>query len=228
MNKAKILVVDDEASIAKFLRHSLEAHGYVVIEATNGAEGLQKTIEHRPDLVVLDFGLPDMTGIEVLRRLREWSKVPVIFLTVRDTDEDKVAALDGGADDYLTKPFSVPELLARVRVALRHAMPSESTPVFKTGAMEVDRSAHVVRIGGREVKLTATEYSLLTVLVTHAGKVVPHRTILNEVWGPNSVEHNHYLRVYFGQIRKKFEAAESGAGELITTESGVGYRLRIL
>ena len=227
MTKSKILVIDDEASIARFLKHSLEAHGLQVIEASSGAEGLQKLIEQRPELVILDFGLPDMLGTEVLRRIREWSKIPVIFLTVRDSDEDKVAALDGGADDYLTKPFSVPELLARVRVALRHAYPTEDVPVFRSGSLEVDRASHTVRLNNKEIKLTATEYSLLSVLVTHAGKVVPHRLILSEVWGPNSVEHHHYLRVYFGQIRKKFEAALAGSGEFIQTESAVGYRLRL-
>jgi two-component system KDP operon response regulator KdpE len=223
--KTKILVVDDEVSIARFLRHSLEANGFQVVESDTGSGGIQKMIEQKPDLVVLDFGLPDMTGIDVLKRIREWSKTPVIFLTVRDSDEDKVAALDSGADDYLTKPFSVPELLARVRVALRHALPPDNVPIFKIDRLEVDRAGHIVRVAGKEVKLTATEYSLLNVLVSHAGKVVPHRLILSEVWGPNSVEHNHYLRVYFGQIRKKFEAASPGCGDIISTESGVGYRL---
>lgn len=226
MSQVRILVIDDEASIVKLLRHSLEVNGFDVVEAMTGAEGIQKTIERRPDLVILDHGLPDMTGIEVLHKIREWSKTPILFLTVRDADEDKVAALDGGADDYLTKPFSAVELLARIRVALRHSQPSEELPVFKTGSLELDRAAHIVRISGREVKLTSTEYLLLAVLAKHAGKVVPHRTILSEVWGPNSVEYNHYLRVYFGQIRKKIEAIEPGASEVISTESGVGYRLK--
>lgn len=227
MTKGKILVIDDEISISRFLRHSLEAHGFHVVDAETGATGIQKMIEQRPDLVILDFGLPDITGIEVLKKIREWSKIPIIFLTVRDSDDDKVAALDGGADDYLTKPFSIPELLARVRVALRHAQPSQDLPVFKAGPLEVDRAAHIVKVNTVEIKLTSTEYSLLQVLIAHVGKVVPHRLILNEVWGPNSVEHNHYLRVYFGQIRKKFESAFNGAGLLIQTESGVGYRLKI-
>jgi two-component system, OmpR family, KDP operon response regulator KdpE len=225
--KTKILVVDDEISVSRFVRHSLEANGFSVVDAFNGKDALQRAVEERPELIVLDYGLPDITGIEVLKKLREWSKVPVIFLTVRDADADKVAALDGGADDYLTKPFSVPELLARIRVALRHSLPQEQTPVFQAGALEVDRAAHLVRVDGREIKLTATEYALLMVLVNHAGKVVPHRIVLRDVWGPNSVEHHHYLRVYFGQIRKKFEAAKEGAGNMIENESGVGYRLRI-
>ncbi len=226
MTKPKILVVDDENSISKFVRHSLEANGYQVVEAATGHDAIQRMIEQRPDLVILDYGLPDIQGIEVLRKIREWSKTPVIFLTVRDTDEDKVLALDTGADDYLTKPFSVPELLARIRVALRHATSPEGVPVFKSGPIEVDRAAHLVRVNGKEVKLTATEYSLISILVAHAGKVVPHRMVLNEVWGPNSVEHNHYLRVYFGQIRKKFDVVLPGTGDLIVTESGVGYRLK--
>lgn len=226
MTKPKVLIIDDENSISRFVRHSLEASGYQVVEAATGSEGIQRMIEQRPDLVILDYGLPDVQGVEVLKRIREWSKTPVIFLTVRDTDEDKVLALDTGADDYLTKPFSVPELLARIRVALRHSAAPEGVPVFKSGPLEMDRAAHIVRVNGEEVKLTATEYSLLAVLVAHAGKVVPHRIVLNEVWGPNSVEHNHYLRVYFGQIRKKFDAVLPGAGDFIVTESGVGYRLK--
>lgn len=226
-NATKVLVIDDEVSVSRFIQHSLEANGYKVTEAQNGKDGLRKVVEDRPEVIVLDYGLPDMTGIEVLKNLREWSKIPVIFLTVRNAEEDKVQALDNGADDYLTKPFGVPELLARIRVALRHSMPSEETPLFKTGPLEVDRSAHVVRVDGKEIKLTGTEYSLLVLLVKHAGKVVPHRTILNEIWGPNSVEHNHYLRVYFGQIRKKMESAFPGSGDLIENESGIGYRLLI-
>lgn len=224
--KTKILVIDDEISVSRFVRMSLEANGFAVAEAHTGQEGIQRTIEERPELVVLDFGLPDMTGLEVLKKLREWSKVPVIFLTVRDGEQDKVAALDGGADDYLTKPFSVPELLARIRVALRHSLPPEESPIYRLGPLEVDRSAHLVKLEGREVKLTSTEYSLLLVLVNHSEKVVAHRIILRDVWGPNMVEHHHYLRVYFGQIRKKFEATLAGAGALIENESGVGYRLR--
>lgn len=220
--KTKILVIDDEFSVCRFLRHSLEANDFSVIESHTGQEGLRKLIEEKPALVVLDFGLPDMSGVEVLRELRGWTKVPVIFLTVRDQDADKVEALDSGADDYLTKPFSVPELLARIRVSLRHSVQPVDAPVFRTGRLEIDRSAHIVKVDGTEVKLTATEYSMLCLLAKHAGKLVPHRTILKEIWGPNSVEHNHYLRVYFGQIRKKLRSA----GELIENESGVGYRLR--
>ena len=223
----KVLVVDDEVSVARFVRHSLEANGYAVREAASGDEGLRKIVEEKPDVVVLDFGLPDMTGIHLLGALRQWSKVPVIFLTVRDGESDKVAALDAGADDYLTKPFGMPELLARIRVALRHALPAPADPVFRAGPFEFDRAAHAATLDGRKLKLTATEFALLGVLVAHAGKVVPHRTVLLEVWGPNSVEHNHYLRVYFGQIRKKMEAMLPGASALIENESGIGYRLKV-
>lgn len=223
----KILVIDDEASVSRFVRHGLEAQGFQVTEAETGKDGLSRMIDVKPDLVILDFGLPDMTGLQVLQKLREWSKIPVIFLTVRDSDEDKVAALDQGADDYLTKPFSFPELLARVRVALRHAQGASPTePIFINGKLQIDRSAHVVTYDGKQVHLTSTEYDLLQLLAQHAGKVVPHRTILKEIWGPNSIEHNHYLRVYFGQIRKKLEAIEENSSSMIETEAGVGYRLK--
>lgn len=224
--KTKILVVDDENSIRKFLRISLEASEFEVSEAESGKEALQKIIEIKPALVILDHGLPGMTGIEVLKSLREWSTVPVIFLTVRDSDEDKVEALDSGADDYLTKPFSIPELMARIRVAIRHARPKESEPVLRFGKMALDQAGHKVTYDEKEVKLTGTEYDLLKMLLRNGEKLVPHRMILKEIWGPNSVEHNHYLRVYFGQIRKKLDAISDGAGEMIENESGVGYRLK--
>lgn len=225
----KIFVIDDEESIRGFLRTSLKAHDFEVLEAATGKEGIQRVLEKKPDLILLDYGLPDISGLEVLKKIREWSKIPIIFLTVRDQDEDKVAALDNGADDYLTKPFSIPELLARIRVALRHAHPEEmDQPIFKNGHLEIDRIGHIVRVKKKEIKLTATEYSLLCLLAKNAGKWMPHRAILKEIWGPNSVEHDHYLRVYFSQIRKKFEAASKGVGDMIENESGVGYRLKIL
>lgn len=218
----RILVVDDETAVRRFLRHSLEASGFAVTEAETGELALQRLAESRAEIVILDYGLPGISGLETLKRLREWSAVPVLFLTARDSEGDKVEALDAGADDYLTKPFGVPELLARIRVALRRAaQPADGEPVFRSGGLEIDRSAHLVRVDGAEVKLTATEYALLCQIAKHAGKVVPHRTILREVWGPNSVEHHHYLRVYFGHLRKKLGAA----GDLIETELGVGYRL---
>ena len=224
--KKKVLVVEDEVSVLGFVKHSLEASGFEVAQALTGNEALKKARELKPDVIILDYGLPDISGLEVLKSLREWSKIPIIFLTARDSEEDKVEILDNGADDYLTKPFGVPELLARVRVALRHNQNEEDSPVFKAGALEIDRSAHIVRVSGTEIKLTATEYQLLCLLAKNAGKVVPHRTVLKEIWGPNSVEHNHYLRVYFGQIRKKIENVTAGASAVIENESGVGYRLK--
>lgn len=224
----KILVVDDETSIRKFLKVSLEASQFEVVEAQNGNEALQKVIEARPGLVILDHGLPDMNGIEVLKKLREWSSVPVIFLTVRDADEDKVQALDNGADDYLTKPFSLPELMARIRVALRHSKAEETEPMLSFGKLSLNQATHKVSYDNHELKLTSTEYDLLKLLLKNGEKLVPHRMILKEIWGPNSVEHNHYLRVYFGQIRKKLDLALPGAGEIIENESGVGYRLKAL
>jgi two-component system KDP operon response regulator KdpE len=224
----KIFVIDDEDSIRRFLKTSLEAHDFEILEASTGKEGIQRVLERKPDLILLDYGLPDISGLEVLKKIRDWSKIPIIFLTVRDHDDDKVAALDNGADDYLTKPFSIPELLARIRVALRHANPEETDqPVFKTGNLEIDRIGHIVRIKKKEIKLTATEYALLCLLAKNAGKWMPHRAILKEIWGPNSVEHDHYLRVYFSQIRKKFDAAAKDSGQLIENDSGVGYRLSI-
>ena len=222
----KILVIDDETSIRKFLRVSLEANAFEVYEAQNGQEGLQKIIECKPSLVILDHGLPDINGIEVLKKLREWSEVPVIFLTARDNDQDKVEALDNGADDYLTKPFSLPELLARIRVGIRHAKTQEVKPVLSFGKLILNQATHKVTYDDHEFKLTSTEYDLLKLLLRNGEKLVPHRMILKEIWGPNSVEHTHYLRVYFGQLRKKLDQASSGAGEIIENESGVGYRLK--
>lgn len=219
----KILVIDDELAIRRFLRVSLERENYSVSEAESGQAGIQQVIAVRPDLVVLDLGLPDMSGQDVLQKVREWSQVPIIMLTVKDDDESKVKALDAGADDYLTKPFSAPELLARIRVAERHSTSVENNSTFKSGKLEVDLLAHVVRVSGKEVHLTSTEFDILKLLIKYAGKVVTHRQILKEVWGPNSVEHTQYLRVYLGQLRKKIEL--DGAHKVIITEPGVGYRL---
>lgn len=221
----KVLVIDDEASIRKLLRISLEANGYHVIEAVNGHEGLVETASQRPDLLLLDLGLPDMTGLSVLSEIRSWSQVPVIVLTVQDSDQDKISALDGGADDYVTKPFSVPELLVRMRVALRHAGPtSQEKSELVSGPVRVDVPGHTVTVAGELVKLTVTEFNILKVLIKNKGKVVTHRMLLNEVWGPNSVEHTHYLRVYVGGLRKKLHVRED-LPEIIATEAGVGYRL---
>lgn len=221
----QVLIVDDELQIRRFLRVSLEANGYHIHEADNGQDAINKTAQLRPDLVILDMGLPDMDGMEVLSRLREWTKIPVIILSVRDADRDKIAALDAGADDYLTKPFSTDELLARMRVAQRHAQPQEQTAVFTLGNVQVDFSRRIVTRNGEPVKLTPTEYALLRLLIQHAGKVLTHRQILKEVWGSEYVDELHYLRVYFAQLRQKLED-DPTLPKLILTEPGVGYRLK--
>jgi len=223
-HKPLVLIIDDEIQIRRLLRVCLENHGYRVVEAATGQEGIVQAAQHPPELVILDLGLPDLDGVSVLKRIREWSRVPVIVLSVRDREEDKVAALDCGADDYVTKPFGTSELLARLRVARRRALPSADSPVFRAGDLEVDLTARVVRRRGEEVKLTATEYSLLRLFVQHAGKVLTHRHILQEVWGPNSLEQTHYLRVYIAHLREKLES-DPAKPRLITTEPGVGYRL---
>jgi two-component system KDP operon response regulator KdpE len=221
---AVVLIIDDEVQIRRLLRVTLEASGYRVFEAATGQEGLVEAAQRRPDVIVLDLGLPDMDGAAVLRRLREWSQAPVLVLSVREGEEDKVAALDNGADDYMTKPFSTVELLARLRVARRHAQPISDNSIFHAGRLEVDLAARRVAVKGQEVKMTPTEYALLRLLVRNAGKVVTHRQILKEVWGPNYAEQTHYLRVYMAHLREKIEADPSRP-ELLVTEPGVGYRL---
>ncbi len=224
-SKLSILAIDDEDVIQNLLRVTLESNNYKVLGARTGKQGLELTSQQKPDLILLDLGLPDIEGTEVLKRLRAWSHIPVIILTVKETDADKVKLLDAGADDYLTKPFSVVELLARIRVALRHSEKgADKEPVFKTGALEVNFETRQVKVDQAIVKLTATEYELLKVLVQNAGKVVTQRQLLKEVWGGNAVEHNHYLRVYIGHLRQKIEKGLDGK-KIIMTESGVGYRL---
>jgi two-component system KDP operon response regulator KdpE len=218
------LVIDDEPQIQRLLRVTLEANGYRVFDAATGSDGIAQAAQRRPDAVLLDLGLPDLEGMEVLKRLREWSRVPVIILSVRDREDDKVAALDAGADDYVTKPFNSAELLARLRAVLRHVQPQGADAIFRTGELEVDLSARVVRKHGQEIKLTPIEYSLLRLFVTHAGKVLTHRQLLTEVWGPKAVEQTHYLRVHIAHLREKIEEKPSHP-ELIITESAVGYRL---
>jgi two-component system KDP operon response regulator KdpE len=222
--KPLALVIDDELQIRRLLRVCLEANGYRVSEAATGKEGIAEAAQRPPDVVLLDLGLPDMEGVAVLKRLREWSRVPVVVLSVRDREEDKIAALDHGADDYVTKPFSTGELLARLRVAQRHTHPAPEAAVFRAGEVEVDFVRRVVLRQGREVKLTATEYSLLALLARHAGRVMTHRQLLKEVWGPNAVEQTHYLRVYVAHLREKLEA-DPNQPRLLITEAGVGYRL---
>lgn len=225
-DKVQVLVVDDEAQIRRFLRISLEAGGYHVHEAGTGKEGVFIAAKVRPDLIVLDLGLPDTDGIEVVKQLREWTQTPIIILSVRDADSDKVAALDAGADDYLTKPFSTEELLARLRVALRHAQPEPDLRVFTTGELQVDLTRRLVTVRGEPVKLTPTEYALLRLMVQHAGRVLTHRQILKEVWGPAYIDESHYLRVYFSQLRQKIEE-NPALPKYLLTEPGVGYRLAV-
>ena len=217
-----ILVIDDEAPIRRLLRLTLEPQGYQIHEAGNGQLGLQEAAARRPDVIILDLGLPDMDGVAVLKRLREWSQTPVLVLSVRDREGDKVAALDNGADDYLTKPFGTAELLARLRAVQRRA---QEKPVFVSGDLKVDLATRAVTLKGKEVRLTATEYALLHELVRHAGKVVMHAQLLRSVWGPNAESQSQYLRVYITHLRKKLETP--GSGKLIQTEPGIGYRLLV-
>lgn len=220
-----VLIVDDEVQIRRLLRVTLEANGYRVLEAATGPDGLAEAAQRNPDVIILDLGLPGMDGLTVLKRLREWSRAPVLVLSVQEGDVDKVSALDNGANDYMTKPFSAIELLARLRVLRRHAQPEEAdNAVFHSGPLEVDLAARRVIVRGEEVKLTATEYSFLRLLVRNAGKVVTHRQILKEVWGPAYGGQTHYLRVYVAHLREKIEA-DSARPELLLTEPGVGYRL---
>jgi two-component system KDP operon response regulator KdpE len=224
----RILVVDDEPQIRRFLRTSLSAHGYQVIEAAGGKDAIVLATTERPDVMLLDLGLPDMDGLEVVRHIREWSNVPIIVLSVRGQESDKITALDGGADDYVTKPFGMGELLARLRAALRHRLQAEAAePVFRSGGLMVDLARRVVTVDGREVKLTPRAYELLRVLVIHAGKVITHQQLLRQVWGPASVNETHYLRVYIAQLRQKIEPDPAQPCHILT-EPGVGYRLRLL
>lgn len=219
------LVIDDEVQIRRMLRVALEGADYVVRDADSGTTGLHAVATLRPDVILLDLGLPDLDGLTVLRRLREWSQTPVVVLTVRDSEEDKVAALDAGADDYVTKPFSTAELLARLRAAQRRVQPRDEAAVFAHDGLVVDLVARTVTRDGVDVKLTATEWAILALLIRHAGRILTHRQILREVWGPNAEEHRQYLRVYFTHLRKKVERNPSEP-RLIRNEPGVGYRLR--
>jgi two-component system KDP operon response regulator KdpE len=221
--KPVALIIDDEVQIRRLLRVVLEAESYQVHEAETGQAGLIEIANRSPAIILLDLGLPDMDGLEVLKRLREWSEVPVLVLSVRDDEAGKVAALDTGAEDYVTKPFSTPELLARVRAAQRKTRPEEEVSVFKSGDLLIDLTARVVTRGGHEIKLTATEYALLRLFVRHSGRVLTHRYILREIWGPKSEEHRQYLRVYVTHLRQKIEA-DSTKPRLIKTEPGIGYR----
>jgi two-component system KDP operon response regulator KdpE len=226
MPKTKVLIVDDEHAIRRFLRTSLDAHGYEVHEAATGEDAILLTINLRPDLIILDLGLPGIDGIEVTRRLREWSQTPIIILSVQNQDTDKIEALDAGADDYLTKPFSVGELTARLRVAMRHIQKEEPELVFTSGKLRVDLTARVVTIGEEEVQLTPTEYDLLRILVHYAGRVLTHQQLLKEVRGTAYQTETHLLRVHMSNLRRKIEKDPANP-QYILTEPGIGYRLRV-
>ena len=220
----RVLVVDDERPIRRFLHTALAGH-YLIFEAENGAEALQMVALNRPDLVLLDLGLPDMDGLEVTRRLREWSLVPVIIVSVRDREQDKIAALDAGADDYLCKPFSMGELMARMRAALRHYSKPENEPFYKSSGLTVNLASREVLVGGLRMALTPTEYDILRILITHAGKVLTHRQLIQAVWGDGAETDAHLLRVNISNLRKKIEQ-DPLRPRYILTEPGVGYRLK--
>jgi two-component system KDP operon response regulator KdpE len=225
VESARILVVDDERPIRKFLKTTLSAQGFYIFEAVNGHEALVSAASFHPDVIILDLGLPDMDGLEVIRQLREWSQTPVIILSVREQEQVKVRALDSGADDYLTKPFGVGELLARIRVALRRSAKSEDEPVFKVEGLKIDLARRQVLLEEKEIALSPIEYEILKVLVQHAGRVLTHRQILQKVWGGGYEDQAHLLRVTVSHLRKKIEKDSTRPG-FILTEPGVGYRLK--
>ncbi|MBE7536092.1 MAG: response regulator transcription factor [Anaerolineales bacterium] len=222
----RILVVDDETPIRRYLRAALTAQGFTVYEASNGEEALNAVLANRPDMIILDLGLPDMDGIEVTRRLREWSQTPIIILSVREAENDKIAALDAGADDYLTKPFGTGELLARMRVAQRRQLTNADEPIFQVGALKMDISRHLVTLDENEIALTPTEYDILRLLIKNAGKVLTHHHLLRQVWGTAYESEMHLLRVNISNLRRKIEP-DPARPQYIVTESGVGYRLRV-
>ena len=223
-----LLIVEDDAQMRKFLRASLSSHGYRLVEAINGSEGLSQAAAYNPDLILLDLGLPDMDGLQVTLRLREWASAPIIVISARGQEDDKINALDSGADDYLTKPFGTGELLARIRVALRHAVrvgQERSEPVLTVGDLSIDLDKRTVHLAGAEVHLTPIEYKLLATLLKNAGKVMTHRQLLKEVWGPGYANNTQYLRVYMVQLRHKLEA-DAARPRYLVTEPGIGYRLK--
>jgi two-component system, OmpR family, KDP operon response regulator KdpE len=222
----RALVVDDETSIRRYLRATLTAHGFTVYEATNGQEAVNAVLANRPDIIFLDLGLPDFDGIEVTRRLREWSQTPIIILSVREAEQDKIAALDAGADDYLTKPFSTGELMARVRVAFRKLGKTPDDPILQVGALRMDLSHRIVTVEDREISLTPTEYDLLRILLQNAGKVLTHQHLLRQIWGTAYESEMHLLRVNISNLRRKIES-DPARPTYIHTEPGVGYRMRV-
>jgi two-component system KDP operon response regulator KdpE len=222
----RVLVVDDERSIRRFLKASLGGQ-FVVLEATTGEQALNAAASEHPDIIILDLGLPDIDGLEVTRRLREWSQIPIIIVSVREQEGDKIAALDAGADDYLTKPFGVGELIARLRVALRRSAQAENTPAFSTGDLVVDLNQREVRVNDNVISLTPTEYDLLRTLIRHAGKVLTHDQLLRTVWGTAYERETHMLQVNISNLRRKIEP-DPARPTFIVTEPGVGYRLKVL
>jgi len=225
--KYKVLIIDDEAQIRRMLRMTLESNEYKVFEAGTAKDGMLAVTMNHPDVILLDLGLPDDNGLNLLHRLREWSAVPTIVLTVQDSESVMIEALDSGADDYLTKPFNAGELLARIRVAIRHSLRMDESPVFRSGSLEVDINSRVTRFSKEEVKLTATEYSLLLIFIRNAGKVLTHSFISKEIWSAPYADNAQILRVHIAQLRKKIEHNPS-VPELLITEPGVGYRLKML
>jgi two-component system KDP operon response regulator KdpE len=226
IDKNKVaVVIEDDAHIRRFLKATLEENGFKYVEADTAKKGLIQCETQMPDVIVLDLGLPDMDGLEVIERVREWTKVPIVVLSARGQEKDKVSALDSGADDYLTKPFGVEELMARIRVALRHTSKTDGEPLFSHKGLEVDLEKRVVSVSGKEVHLTPIEYRLLATLVKHAGKVLTHKQLLVEVWGPNAEFEHQYVRVYMNQLRHKLEP-EPARPKYLVTETGVGYRLK--
>ena len=223
----RVLVVDDETAIRRFLRTSLKAYGYTVYEAASGEQALAEIVAIRPDLVILDIGLPGLDGIQVTRELREWTQVPILILSVLDQEKEKIAALDAGADDYLTKPFSLGELMARMRVAMRHATRPADEPVFESGDLRIDLARRVVTLAGEQIPLTPTEYDLLRILAQQAGKVLTHQQLIHALWGDSYLADAHLLRVNVSNLRKKIEPDPSRPIYLVT-EPGVGYRLKVL
>jgi two-component system KDP operon response regulator KdpE len=222
----RVLVVDDENAIRRYLRAALSAQGFAIFEAANGQEAISSVVSNHPDLIILDLGLPDFDGIEVTRRLREWSQTPIIILSVREAENDKIAALDAGADDYLTKPFSTGELMARMRVALRRMTHTPDEPVLQVDDLKMDLSRRLVTVGQKQVSLTPTEYEILRLLLQNAGKVLTHRQLLRQVWGTAYESEMHILRVNISNLRRKIEADPSRPHYLLT-EPGVGYRIRV-
>jgi two-component system KDP operon response regulator KdpE len=219
-----VLIIDDEIQIRKFLRAPLDAYGFKVVEAATGREGISQTAKYKPDLLLVDLGLPDFDGKQVIRELREWTQVPIIVLTARDQEQEKIDALDAGADDYVTKPFGVGELLARIRVSLRRSLTPENEPILTYGELAADLNLRRVTKNGLEVKLTPNEYEIVKTLIKHAGRVLTHKQILQAVWGNEYGSDTQYVRVYINQLRRKLEDDPARPAYIIT-ESGVGYRL---